>query len=230
MRVSHRQVAFAFRTWGGRRPGAGRKPAGPTAGVPHRRRAVHCARHPVHVTMRAVPGLPSLRSDRLFPALRHSLAVASGARFRIVQFSVQVNHVHLLLEGDDGRSLARGMQGLGIRLAKSIPREVRHGLAYVLLNGRKHGAIHAGIDPCSSGPWFPGWREAPEPARDAAPVAQPRTWLLRVGWRRSGLIGVDQALALRRRNSLGPRARTRTRSPSTGRRSIAASEGCDDAD
>ena len=63
------------------------------------------------------------------------------------------------------------MQGLGIRLAKAInrrlgrkgrvwedryhgrplrtPREVRHGLAYVLLNARKHGVHGRGIDPCS---------------------------------------------------------------------------------
>ena len=109
------------------------------------------------------------------------------------------------------------MQGLGIRLAKAInrrlgrrgrvwaeryhgralrtPREVRIGLVYVLLNGRKHGVIGRGIDPCSSGAWFGGWRERIELSREPAPVARPRTWLLRVGWRRTGPIGLDDAPA-----------------------------------
>jgi hypothetical protein len=152
---------------------------------------------------------------RLFPALRRGLAVASRTRFRIVHFSVQVNHIHLLVEGEDGRAFERGMQGLGIRLAKAInrrlgragrvwadryhgralqtPREVRNGLVYVLLNGRKHGVHGRGVDPRSSGAWFAGWRRPVEPPREPAPVAQPRTWLLCVGWRRSGLIGVDEA-------------------------------------
>src|SRR5687767_2613124 len=80
------------------------------------------------------------------------------------------------------------------------PREVRRALAYVLLNARRHlakgrGAARAGaarLDPASSARWFDGWRRgvavsSPQPS--AAPeVARPRTWLLRVGWRRHGLV------------------------------------------
>src|SRR5256712_7976967 len=217
MSLQTRQGALTFWTWGGRRPGAGRKPAGPRPGVPHRRRPLHHRGQPVHVTLRAVRGLPSLRGMRLFRALRSGLAAASAATFRVVHFSVQTNHVHLLVEAEGPRALGRGMQGLGIRLAKAInrrlgrrgrvwaeryhgralrtPREVRHGLVYVLLNGRKHGVIGRGIDPCSSGPWFGGWRGGVEPSPDPAPAARPRTWLLRVGWGRSGPIGVGEAPA-----------------------------------
>src|SRR5438876_8417517 len=198
-----RQCPLPFRTWGGRRPGAGRKPAGPTAGVPHGPRAIHPGRHPVHVTLWIVAGLPSLRSATLFPALRGSLAAASAASFRIVHYSVQLNHIHLLVEAEGTRALGRGMQGLGIRLAKAInrrlgrkgrvwndryhgrplrtPREVRHGLVYVLLNGRKHGVSGRGIDACSSGAWFEGWREVVEMPPGPVPVARALTWLLRVG-------------------------------------------------
>src|SRR5438128_8635085 len=208
MSLQTRQGALPFWTWGGRRPGAGRKPAGPRAGVPHRRRPLHHRGQPVHVTLRAVRGLPSLRGMRLFRALRSGLRAASAATFRVAHCSVQTNHIHLLVEAEGTQALGRGMQGLGIRLAKAInrrlgrrgcvwaeryhgralrtPREVRNGLVYVLLNGRKHGAIRRGIDPCSSGAWFGGWREGVEPSREPAPVARPRTWLLRVGWRRRG--------------------------------------------
>ncbi len=215
MSRGRRQGELSFRTWGGRRSGAGRKPAGTTAGVSHSRRPVHHPRHPVHVTLRAVPGLPSLRGARVFPVVRCALGAASSAAFRVAHFSVQTNHVHLLVEADDTRALSRGIQGLAIRLAKAInrrlaragrvwadryhghvlrtPREVRNGLVYVLSNGRKHGVSGRGVDPCSSGAWFRGWKESiPEP-RTTSPVVPPRTWLLRVGWRRSSPIGLEDA-------------------------------------
>lgn len=223
-----RQCPLRFRTWGGRRSGAGRKPAGLVAGLPHGPRPIHHNHHPVHVTLRVVAGLPSLRNATLFPALRHGVAAASTASFRVVHYSFQSNHVHLLVEADGTRALSRGMQGIGIRLAKRInralgrrgrvfadryhsralrtPREVRSGLRYVLLNGRKHGVSGSGLDPCSSGAWFGGWRESLETPHGSAPVARPQTWLLCVGWRRSGTIGIDDAPARAARRALeGPR-------------------------
>jgi REP element-mobilizing transposase RayT len=79
------------------------------------------------------------------------------------------------------------------------PREVRRALAYVLLNARRHLAKRrhaartgAALDPASSARWFDGWRAASRPALEetsAVPeVARPRTWMLRVGWRRHGLV------------------------------------------
>jgi hypothetical protein len=76
------------------------------------------------------------------------------------------------------------------------PREVRHALAYVLLNARKHWRQRNGaappvvVDIASSGAWFDGWKRPPptsEP-KGAHPVARARYWLLREGWRRSGLV------------------------------------------
>ena len=173
------------------------------------------------MTIRVVYGLPTLRASGVFPALRRGLAAASNRSFRIVHFSVQRNHVHLLIEADGTRALARGMQGLGIRLAKAInrrlgrtgrvwadryhcralrtPSEVRNGLIYVLLNGRKHAVSGRGVDPCSSGSWFEGWNEKNLPPRlGSRPVAPPRTWLLSVGWRRGGPISLDDGPAPQR--------------------------------
>ena len=77
------------------------------------------------------------------------------------------------------------------------PLEVRNALRYLLLNGYKHQshdpipdpetALHDGLDPCSSAPWFDGWQRPP-PALADPPVASARTWLLRTGWRRHGLL------------------------------------------
>ena len=77
---------------------------------------------------------------------------------------------------------------------------MRRALAYVLLNARRHLAKIRGIsrsatvhlDGASSARWFDGWRlEAASRFRvssGAPEVARPRTWLLRVGWRRHGLV------------------------------------------
>jgi REP element-mobilizing transposase RayT len=41
---------------------------------------------------------------------------------RIVHFSVQGNHIHLLIEAADNDALERGMRGLTIRVAKALNR------------------------------------------------------------------------------------------------------------
>ncbi len=210
-----RQLRFSLdRTWGGKREGAGRKPAPGRRRTSHRRRAVHDPRCPVHVTLRAQSGLPSLRHPAIFPTIRRAMAAASTARFRLVQFSVQADHVHLLVEADDPSLLGRGLQGLAIRLARAVnrvlgrrgkvwadryharalrtPREVRLALVYVLQNFRKHFARARGVDPCSSAPWFTGWRTAPAILAGSSPVRPARTWLGSVGWKRYGPLEVSE--------------------------------------
>jgi REP element-mobilizing transposase RayT len=83
--------------------------------------------------------------------------------------------------------------------ALETPAEVRNALSYVLNNARKHGHLGDGVDPYSSGPWFDGWNAGVAPARRRAPcrpiakgeatwTSPAETWLLRLGWRRRGLI------------------------------------------
>ena len=211
------QAQFAFPNgWGGRRKGAGPKPRGERAGVSHRERAPLASRFPVAVTLRVKAGLPSLRDLREFAAVRGAIvAGCERAGFRLVHFSVQSNHVHLLAEGSCRSSLSRGMQGLAIRMARGLnrlwrrfgrvfadryhdrilrsPLEVWNALRYVLCNARKHGAWTSRTrpDPLTSSAWFDGWRESlPAPA-ESAPTAPARTWLLRIGWRLHGLLRVD---------------------------------------
>jgi hypothetical protein len=135
---------------------------------------------------------------------------------RVVHFSVQADHLHLLVEAPDTDALCLGARGLAIRLARAInralgragavwgdryhmralrtPREVRHGLVYVLMNFKKHIHGARGIDPLSSAAALDGLRDSvprPEPLPPA--VSRPRTWLLHIGWRRHGLIGPADA-------------------------------------
>jgi REP element-mobilizing transposase RayT len=175
---------------GGWRPGAGR-PRGRTK-VAHERRASFSARHPQHVTLRVVPGLPTLRRFRPLEVVHASIAAANRSEtFRVVHFAVLSNHMHLIIEAAGAEALARGMQGLAVRLARGLnrvldrsgtlfaeryharelksPREVRNVLRYVLLNGHHHAAQRGErrawwADRYSSGAWFDGWRRPLRPA------------------------------------------------------------------
>lgn len=204
--------------WGGKRAGAGRKRApGTRPGVPHVARPRHARAHPVHVTLRARAGITGLRSSRVFPVIRTMLRASQRAQFRVVQFSVQSDHVHMLIEAADRVALSRGLIGLSVRVARAVnrvlgrkgavwgdryharpltsPRAVRHAIVYVLANFRKHLRAAAGLDPCSSASWFDGWRARPRSAfhaNDPPPVLPARTWLLRVGWRRHGLLSPEE--------------------------------------
>lgn len=222
-----RQLRFrlpAPRAHGGRRPGAGRKPTGARAGVSHHGRPEVTAATPVHVTLRLLPHVWNLRSRRSLRVAEAALAgIRERAAFRVVHFSLQGNHLHLIVEADGAAALSAGMQGLTIRLAKGLnrmmgrrgrvfadryhahvlrtPAEVRHALAYVLLNHRSHRAragelaARGTVDPYSSGACFEGWREAVARADAPGVTSRPRTWLLATGWRRRGLLSVDEVPA-----------------------------------
>ncbi len=217
-RSKSRQAELAFPSWGGARKGAGRKRKSEKPTVPHARRPALAARHPVHVTLRIAPGLPTLRNGKAYRFLEQAFR---GGRerfgFRLVHFAVLSNHLHLVVEAEGTPSLSRGMQGLAVRLARAInrawrragtvfaeryhahvlrsPREVRNALAYVLGNARKHGAWlrRGALDSFSSGRWFDGWSGTKRALwLDGAPVARARTWLLGVGWRRHGLVPLER--------------------------------------
>ena len=202
-------------TWGGRRRGAGRKHAPGRRAVPHRSRRAHLTHCPAHVTLRAARGLPSLRRDNVFVEIRTALAASSRRSFRLLHYSVQADHVHMLVEADAPLGLVRGIQGLAIRVARAVnrvlartgrvwgdryhahtlksPREVRNGLVYVLNNFRKHIRNVRGIDPCSSAAWFTGWMDGARAVLGRSHVVEPRTWLARVGWMKHGRISMHEA-------------------------------------
>jgi len=195
--------------------GGGAQTRAAASGSSPRREGIR-ARFPGHVTIRIRPGVPSLRTASLVRALERGFAhVRARGDFRLVHYSLQSTHTHLLVEATDAEALARGMMAIGARIARAVnrmfgrtgpvlaerfhvrplrtPREVRNALAYVLLNARRHATRLRGravVDPASSGRWFDGWRSTQVcDARSLLiPVARARTWLLTSGWRRHGLI------------------------------------------
>jgi hypothetical protein len=155
---------------------------------------------PVHLTLRAQRGAPSLRSTRLFTIVAAALRAVLADDFRVVHYSVLSNHLHLIAEADGAGALGRAMRALSIRLTLRMnallgtrgrflqdryhahplrtPTEVRNAVAYVLGNFASHAHRRGEwlpegfVDPCSSA--APVGPDGLPPA-----VSAPKTWLLK---------------------------------------------------
>lgn len=167
--------------------------------VPHRRRRKFRG-GTLHVTVRVRAEVWRLRTHRCFRSLQR--AFARGCQrfgFRLIHFSVQGNHAHLIVEAPDQVALGRAIKGLCVRMARALnkvmrrrgpvfadryharllrsPREARFAIRYVLENRAIHALragqpVPEGVDPCCSD----AWRFHSPPL-----VAEPAFWLLRVG-------------------------------------------------
>ncbi|MBI2394327.1 MAG: hypothetical protein HYV09_32450, partial [Deltaproteobacteria bacterium] len=136
------QLELAMHRHGGARRGAGRPRS--SSSVSHAARPrFDGGKTPLHVTLRMARGVWNLRSQRGYRCVEHALAAerAAGA-LRVVHFSVQGNHLHLIVEASDAPTLSRRMQGFGIRLAKRINRMMGRARGRVL-GGRYHARVLA---------------------------------------------------------------------------------------
>jgi REP element-mobilizing transposase RayT len=139
-----------------------------------------------------------LRAAKRVHTIEHVLAKAKDQLgMRIVHYSIQGAHLHLIVEARNDASLARAMQGLSIRLARRLNAldgrrgsvfadrfhahvlrtraETENALRYVLGNYAHHAketVPRAFLDPCSSARWL-----AERPLSDA-PVVAAQTFLL----------------------------------------------------
>jgi REP element-mobilizing transposase RayT len=188
---------------GGARKGAGPKPKNGRAGVSHHGRPKFSTTHVLHVTMKMAAHVWNLRSARPYTMI--VAALREGAEhdgFRVTQFSVQKNHLHLIVEADSTHDLSTGMQGLSVRLARGLNKlmrrtgrvikdrfhdhllktalEAKRAVEYVLCNARKHGELvgyttpnAVAVDPMSSARTFDGWNTKIIVARSAAPPPPP---------------------------------------------------------
>lgn len=191
--------------WGGARRGAGRPKSKVTRErIPHVARPAVSVHRPHHVTIKMARGTWNLRSQRCFAPIRKALAeVRKRTGFRVVQFSVQHDHVHLIVEAEDRRAMSLAFRALSIRIARGLnavmgakgrrladryhehvlrtPSEVRNALRYVLRNREHHlaqwGKMNERHDEYASD----------QPALEPL-IRPPRSWLLREGWMRAGPI------------------------------------------
>ena len=155
------------RGWGGKRKGAGRPPKTYRSSEPHTTRARFSKTTAVHVTLRVVGAIGNLRRREAYHAVRQAMHVVNARTdFRIVQISLEDDHVHAIVEADNDTALSKGIQAFQISAAQRInralskrglprrrgqvfsdryhsrlitsPTQARHTLNYVLNNWRRH--------------------------------------------------------------------------------------------
>src|SRR6266436_4666642 len=188
--------------WGGARRGAGRKRKSLRKNVPHvaRRRF---RRGALHVTVRMRREVWNLRTHRCFRAIKRALERGCERfGFRLVQFSVQANHLHFIVEAPDAVALGRAMKGLEVRMARALnkvmsrrgpvfadryhahllesPREAFQAVRYVLENWAVHAEREGQRRPVGADPFSSASRHEGPPL-----VAEAEWWMLRVGIERA---------------------------------------------
>ena len=217
-----KQLGLVARSRGGWRAGAGRPKGRSKHYIPHVPRARVTKSTPVHVTLKCVEGIPSLRQVKCRRIILEVFADEAARKgFRLAHYSIRRDHLHLVSEGDDTQALSRGVQRIASRVARRLnkmlgrrgrffadrfhsrvirtPKDMRNVLSYVYLNLHKDEAKRRvrirTVDPCTSHTWFDGWKHLGSAADSPAardPVAHPKSWLLRKGWRKHGLIRLDE--------------------------------------
>lgn len=136
---------------GGRRPGSGRKRIH-SKGVAHRSREKVTTRTPVHINFKY---RTPIKNKQCLKLLKKAIVNARSHGLRIIHFSLQSNHIHLLIESESNEILTRGMRSLTVTIAKGLKagrvqleryhlhvlrtiREAKNAAQYVLFNQQKH--------------------------------------------------------------------------------------------
>ena len=144
--------------------------------MPHVTRPKLGKKTPVHVTLRAMRGLPSFRSEVVRAMFERIVVETRREGFHLPVYDLQRDHVHAICEPEERGELSAGMRRVMIRFALRLnrlmrrkkgkvwsdryhrhdlktPREVRNALVYVLMNAKKHGLCarrESFLDPFSS--------------------------------------------------------------------------------
>jgi REP element-mobilizing transposase RayT len=151
--------------------GAGRKPLHDKA-IRHSVRPKFNKPRSLHLTLKVRSNKADIQSKKILKALHHAIRRARLKNLKIIHYSLEYNHVHLLVEASSHQVLHSGMQALGISLSKAInkikkqagtvykhryhfrrissPKDYRNVLRYILGNGIKHGNSQSIINPYNS--------------------------------------------------------------------------------
>ena len=161
------QLSFEITKRGGKRRNAGRKKL--LASEPAHKKREKITRHlPGHATLKFRAGVPSLRTLRGEKTVKRAIRCAAEFGLRVIEYSIQQDHLHLLIEAESNDALTRGMISLKTSIAKALkvggsifrgryhlhvlktPTEIRNAINYVVYNRAKHMKVKPFIDRFSS--------------------------------------------------------------------------------
>lgn len=167
-----KQKEFSFGR-GGRRQNSGRKRIH-SKGVSHRTREEVSRRTPLHINFKYKA---YMRNKYCLKLLKRAILNARKLGLRVNHFSLQYDHVHLIVEADSNSILESGMRSITVTIAKGMKmgkvqleryhlhvlrslRETRNAVLYVLFNRQKHEkGTSSKIDAYTSVLQLRNWRE-----------------------------------------------------------------------
>ena len=126
----------------------------------------------LHLTIKVRENKADIKSKTILKALHHAIKRARMKQLRILHYTLEYNHVHLLVEATGNKILHSGMQAMGISFSKAINkikclkgsvyknryhfrslktrRELKNAILYIFNNARKHKRSLSALDPFNS--------------------------------------------------------------------------------
>ncbi|MGZ3788931.1 MAG: transposase [Bacteriovorax sp.] len=151
--------------------GAGR-PAIVDKGIRHTRRPFLKKPSSLHLTVKIKKNKADLKNKSVLGILKRAILNARRQGLKVIHYSLEYDHVHLLIEAENNHILGKGMQAFGVTLSKAInrmrrlkggvykhryhfrqisgTRELKNVMKYIFTNGLKHKTAKGIVNPYNS--------------------------------------------------------------------------------
>ena len=134
----------------------------------HDRGIRHISRDPIkrltalHLTIKIIRDKAGLKNKAMLKVLQQAIVKARGKGLAVIHYTLEFDHIHLLVESGDHQELGKAMQSLGVSLSMAInrlrkakgrvfktryhlrklktPTEIKNVISYILNNTIKHRA------------------------------------------------------------------------------------------
>ncbi|MGZ3789032.1 MAG: transposase [Bacteriovorax sp.] len=151
--------------------GAGR-PAIHDIGIRHSSRPFLKKPSSLHLTVKIKKNRADMKNKSVLGLLKRAIKNARRQGLKVIHYSLEYDHVHLLIEADNNYILGKGMQAFGVTLSKAInrmrklkggvykhryhfrhissARELKNVMNYIFTNGLKHKTAKNIMNPFNS--------------------------------------------------------------------------------
>lgn len=135
-------------------------------GIRHTHRPVFKKPASLHLTIKIAKEKSNLKNKEVLSILKRAILNSRKMGLRVIHFTLEYDHIHLLIEAENNHLLGKGMQSFGVTLSKAInklkktsgqvyrhryhfrkitsARQLKNVMNYIFRNGLKHGTS-AGI-------------------------------------------------------------------------------------
>ena len=140
--------------------------------IRHRKRAEIKKPSSLHLTIKIAKNKAGVKNKQILKVLKRAILKGRSAGIRIIHFTLEYDHIHLLVEADCKIKLGRGMMRFGVTLAKGINhyrrdqgqvykhryhqrfitsrRDLKNVMNYIFHNGLKHRTATKLLNPYHS--------------------------------------------------------------------------------